>query len=354
MKAQEYSRFEKISRRDRRDIFEIVAEKRGLRSAYVEKDFWVCRVLDILMKEPPYQPKCYFKGGTSLSKGFGLIDRFSEDIDIVFSRAGLAISGDSDPTDPNRKMSATQRKKQLEEVKTKSTDHMRGKLLEKLTKALPNCTVTYEEAEGAVLVAYETACDADDYAKPKIKIEGGARGALVPIVEQSVVPYVQDALTGKQKFDFRINNITMIKPERTMLEKLVAIHAFNSKCAHEDGSKRPMDANRYSRHFYDVARIAPTKHGKKAVKDAELFAHVVSHSAMTFPGGAARYDLAKPDTIAIVPTEAVKKMLEVDYQAMKGMMFGTPPPFSEIMKQLAVIEASLRQLEERQMVLNLV
>ncbi|AGK58261.1 hypothetical protein HYPDE_32943 [Hyphomicrobium denitrificans 1NES1] len=354
MKSEEYARFEKMSRQNRRDIFEIVAEKRSIRAAYVEKDYWVCRVLDILMKERPYIPKCFFKGGTSLSKGFNLINRFSEDIDIVFSRIGLGIDVTNDPTDPNCVMSNTQRKKLIDEVKSKSAGHMRGKLVKKLTNALPKCTVSFDDGDGSVLVGYETVCDTDDYAKPRIKVEGGARGALVPTIEQRVVPYVQDLLTGKQKFDLGIDKITMIRPERTLLEKLVAIHGFNSKCACEDKSKRPRDANRYSRHFYDVACIAPTGHGKKALSDPELFAHVVSHSALTFPSGAARYDLAKPDTIAIVPTKAVQKMLEADYQSMRGMMFGTPPSFSDITKQLAIIEASLRQLEERQMVLDLV
>lgn len=354
MKAEEYARFEKMSRRDRRDIFEIVAEARGIRSSYVEKDYWVRRVLDILMKEPPSRPKCFFKGGTSLSKGFDLIERFSEDIDIVFSRSGLGISGNSDPTDPNVAMSPTQRKKLLEEVKNKSVDHMRGKLITKLTSALPNTSISYDEKEGAVSVAYEAICDVDDYAKPKIKIEGGARGALVPITEQSVSPYVQDVLKGKQKYDLQIDQITMIRPDRTFLEKLVAIHSFNCKCSSEDKSKRPKDANRYSRHFYDVARIAPTRFGKKALKDSELFAHVVSHSALTFPGATCRYDLAKPDTITIVPTKDVRRMLEADYRAMSGMMFGTAPSFDEIMKQLTIIENSLRDLDERQMLLDLV
>ena len=83
MKIEEYERFEKMSRLDRRDIFNSVAEKRGIRSAYVEKDYWVCRALGVLMRQQPYKPKCFFKGGTSLSKGFALINRFSEDIDIA-------------------------------------------------------------------------------------------------------------------------------------------------------------------------------------------------------------------------------------------------------------------------------
>ena len=244
----------------------------------------------------------------------------------------------------------------LEEVKNKSTSHMSGPLVEKLSAALPGCTVEYVEGppEWFVSVAYDAACEKDDYARPTLKVEGGARGALVPTIERGVVPYVQDALEGKKlKFDLRIDKMTMIRPERTMLEKLVAIHGFNSKCASEDASKRPKDANRYSRHYYDVAQISRTPHGQKALNDPDLFAAVVSHSALTFPGSGSRYDLAKPDTIAIVPTGEAQKILERDYASMSGMMFGKTPSFADIMKQLVIIEASMRELEERQMILDL-
>jgi hypothetical protein len=356
MKIEEYEKFEKMPRRDRRDIFDFVAEKRGIRSAYVEKDYWVCRILGVLMKQRPYQPKCFFKGGTSLSKGFDLISRFSEDIDIVFSRSGLGIKDADDPTDPAREMSNTRRKALLEEVKSKSASHMSGPLIEKLSASLPGCKVEYVSGppEWFVSVAYDALCDKDNYARPTIKVEGGARGALIPTVERSVVPYVQDALQGKKlKLDLRIDKMTMIRPERTMLEKLVAIHGFNSKCANKDLSKRPRDANRYSRHFYDVAQIAQTPYGRKALNDPELFAGVVSHSALTFPGSASRYDLAKPDTIAIVPNAEAQKILERDYASMGGMMFGKAPSFEDILKHLVTIEASMRELEERQMILDL-
>ena len=356
MKIEEYEAFEKLSRRDRRDSFEVVAEKRGIRSAYVEKDYWVCRTLGVLMKQRPYQPKCFFKGGTSLSKGFDLISRFSEDIDIVFSRAGLDIKDADDPTDPAREMSKTRRKALLDEVKSKSAAHMSGALVEKLTASHPGCKVQYVDGppEWFVSVEYDAVCEKDAYARPTIKIEGGARGALVPTIERGIVPYVQDALeTAKLNLDLRINKMTMIRPERTMLEKLVAIHGFNSKCANVDPEKRPKDGNRHSRHFYDVAQIAQTTYGTKALNDPELFAGVVSHSALTFPGAGSRYDLAKPDTISIVPTAEVQKMLASDYAAMGGMMFGKAPSFDNIMKQLVIIEASMRELEQRQMILDL-
>ena len=84
---------------DRRDIFEAAARRLDTLPGYVEKDFWVCLVLDLLYHGVPQEhPKLLFKGGTSLSKAFGLIDRFSEDIDLVVHRSGLGFEGQRDPT----------------------------------------------------------------------------------------------------------------------------------------------------------------------------------------------------------------------------------------------------------------
>ena len=99
MTAEAFVSFLALPERDRRDVFTAASRRLDTAPDYVEKDFWVCLVLDLLFNAlPEAHPKLLFKGGTSLSKAFGLIQRFSEDIDLVVHRDALGFAGDRDPT----------------------------------------------------------------------------------------------------------------------------------------------------------------------------------------------------------------------------------------------------------------
>jgi hypothetical protein len=345
MKAEQYSLFEKMPSQDRVDIFSIVAAKRGISPAYVEKDFWVCRVLDVLMREPPFMPKCYFKGGTSLSKGFGLIERFSEDVDIIYSRAGLGYSGDDDPTDLKRQISNKERERQLEALVERAADYTRKGLCEKLQSKLPTCTITVEGLRPEAVTAhvtYPSVFPADGYVAHSVRVEGGARGALTPTIASKVTPYIQEAYPGR--FDLQVDRVTMISPSRTFLEKIIAVHGFNNYRGVEAAQGKAIDANRFSRHFYDLSQLWRTAFSQKALADAELLAHVVEHSRMAFRGGKYRYDLAVPSTMKLTPDPSVQSALKTDYAAMRGMMYGNPPTFDDIMANVSLIENDLRRL----------
>jgi Nucleotidyl transferase AbiEii toxin, Type IV TA system len=341
MSTNDFERFEQETAKDRRELFEVVAQMRSIRPAYVEKDYWVCRVLSVMMREKPFRPKCYFKGGTSLSKGFDLIHRFSEDIDIVFSRDGLGFGGEDDPTDLTRQLSKKQRKKALDALTRASADHMRGPLKSKLEKSIQNCQVITEgDADNStvVLVKYQSVfAKPDEYVAAAVKVEGGARGALTPIVGRAVSPYINGSADG---FDFQVPNISMISPKRTFLEKLVLIHSFN----HKSDDAPALDANRVSRHFYDIAMMYKGRHASDALSDGELLTHVAKHCELVFSSSKARYDLAIPATLRLMPTEAVAKVLENDYAAMSGMMFDNPPTYKFVMEKVQSIEMQVRMM----------
>jgi predicted nucleotidyltransferase component of viral defense system len=90
-----------------RVIYEEAGRRLGLSAGSVEKDLWVCWTLRALFRLPASGPQLTFKGGTSLSKGWNLIDRFSEDIDIVINREFLGFGGADDPQDaPSNKQRA--------------------------------------------------------------------------------------------------------------------------------------------------------------------------------------------------------------------------------------------------------
>ncbi|CAN0513171.1 unnamed protein product, partial [Phaeothamnion confervicola] len=164
------------------------------------------------------RPKLFFKGGTSLSKGFGLIQRFSEDIDIVISRAGLGIRAADDPLHPDH--SKKKREEKAAAATVKCSAHVLGKMREKLEPLLPDCTIEADDGDRdqmSLRIRYPTLLKSDPYLKPWVKVECGARGAYEPDVKRDIVPYIQDELG--QKLDLAIKGVTLITAERTFWEK---------------------------------------------------------------------------------------------------------------------------------------
>ena len=332
-----YSEFDKLKKQDRRDVFEATAERLGTNAQSIEKDLWVCRVIDVLFTGLPPRPKPYFKGGTSLSKGYGLIKRFSEDIDIVLSRKGLGIKGDADPLAPG--LSKKKREKSAKAATEICSKHVLGKMSEQLSELLPNCEISADETDTdrmSLRVVYPSILAKDGYLKPWVKIECGARGAVEPDIKRRIEPYIQ-AEIGK-KYALETDGVTLIRAERTFWEKALILHGIY--CGHrDDANRRPGDNNLISRHYYDVAMMAESAEGKKAIADHELLAKVREHKQALFRRGWEKLDEAVPGSVHLVPQETIRDDLKRDYQAMQGMMFGDAPEFDWIIERLAELEA---------------
>lgn len=269
----DYARFDKLPRRDRLDLFEASAAQLGATSQAIEKDFWVCRTIDALFKGMPKQPKLFFKGGTSLSKGYGLIRSFSEDIDIVLSRSGLRATGENDPFTPG--LSGGKRKLAVERLKKICTDHVQGRMRDRLSPLLPMCEIERDpddSDDASLRVKYPSLLQPDGYLKPFVKIECGARGALEPIQARSIKPYVQDVM--RARLDLSTPAVTLIAARRTFWEKALILHGIH--CGFRDEGKRPSDQNPISRHYYDIAMMADAPEGLKAIKDIELMSESTS------------------------------------------------------------------------------
>lgn len=275
----DYVRFDKLKRQDRLDLFEGTAARLGATSQSVEKDLWVCRTIDALFKGMPIQPKLFFKGGTSVSKGYGLIRRFSEDIDIVLSRSGLRAKGEDDPFTPS--LSASKRKSAVERLLRICSAHVQGRMLERLAPLLPMCSIDPDPDDpdaASLRVKYPSILPADGYLKPFVKIECGARGALEPIQKRPIAPYVQDLIGTR--FNLTTPSVTLIAARRTFWEKALILHGIH--CGFRDGGKRPADQNPISRHYYDVAMMAGAAEGVRAIKDLVLLDEVREHKLLVF------------------------------------------------------------------------
>ncbi len=277
----QFTSFLELPKKERLAVFETSAERLNTLGSYIEKDFWVCYTLDaIYNNRPEDHPRILFKGGTSLSKVFKTIHRFSEDIDIVIFREDLGFEGENDPLNPE--LSRNARKKLVKAINEVASNYITNDLANILKEGLPVCEIEKDpEAEDgmALLVQYPSLYETkgDEYVTSRVKVEGGARSALDPNDIYSTVPYIQDDLEDQ---NFEVTNLRTIAAERTLLEKALILHG--RYCRYRDEKRLLSNQNRLSRHYYDVAMMASTDIAEAAINDKPLFKNVIEHTQILF------------------------------------------------------------------------
>lgn len=342
-----YQAFFTLPAQDRKDAFDAAARRLDTLPGYVEKDFWVCFVLRALYHwRPAGHPGLLFKGGTCLSKAFGLIQRFSEDIDLVVRRDDLGFAGDRDPVCADG-LSKRRRDLLFRELAAACSDYVLGDLKNLLAILID------ETAEGGAVVPDEEDPDRqtlfieypslypnDDlaYVSPRVKVEAGARSALTPGLTCAIVPYVAGELQG---WSLEVDAVGVVAPERTFWEKLLILHG--AYCGYRDAKRLPADRNRVSRHYYDAAMIASTGTGRSALSDNALLDAVRDHNLIAFPRAWKRFEEAVPGSLRLVPQPELRAVIERDYRAMRDMILGDAPDFSWIMEQLRHTETAINQ-----------
>lgn len=333
---------------DRAALFGETAAGRGVADTIIEKDFWVCWSLKRLFGLPKgTRASLVFKGGTSLSKAFGAIRRFSEGIDLSFDRAELGYTGDRDPE--NEGISKKQAARLIDDLVGDVERHIAEKLLPALRAAIVeqlgepvNGKWTLEiDADDAQTVNfhYPTALPAAEYEgmayiTPQVKLEFGARGDPWPTEEKTIRPYAADDYPDF--FEEPDTSVTVLSARRTFWEKATALHAEANRPA---ASPTPQY---FSRHYYDLAMLLDTTEGQAAASDFDLLAQVAKHKAIFFRSGWASYDTARPGTLRLMPDEARIKDLRGDYRAMAPMMFEeAPPSFDGILVKIATLQETI-------------
>lgn len=333
---------------DRAALFGETGAGRGVADTIIEKDFWVCWTLRRLFGLPRGKTATLvFKGGTSLSKAFAAIRRFSEDIDLSFDRAELGYTGDRDPEMVG--VSRKQADRLIEELVADVERHIAKELLPALRAAIAEqlgepangeWTLEIDAADAQTInFHYPTALTATEYKgmayiTPRVKLELGARGDPWPTEEKTIRPYAADDYPDF--FEEPDTRVTVLSARRTFWEKATALHAEAHRPA-----KSPTPQY-FSRHYYDLAMMLDTDEGKAAVRDLEQLAQVVKHKATFFRSGWASYNTAQPGTIQLLPNETRMKDLRADYRAMAPMMFDESPlPFDEMLAKIAAIQKSI-------------
>ena len=338
--------FLQLSAARRHSAFQQVDEKMGLQAVSVEKDLWVCWTLRKLFTLPGVGEHLTFKGGTSLSKAWKLIQRFSEDIDIIVDKEILGFGGQDAP---DKATSNKQRKVRLEKLMESCRLWVQGilqpALAARFKAALGETGWTLEVdpdmPDGqCLLFHYPSVFPAGSagYVRPVVKIELGARSDGWPYELKSITPYVIElfpALDPDAAFPVRV-----LAAERTFWEKACLLH---------EETFRPADKPRkvrMARHYYDLWCLLQAGVGSQALVKKALFQRVAEHRELFFRFSWVDYTTHKPGTFRLVPPAAHRANWRADYQAMLGpMFFGNTPTFEDMMTAAAEFEETFNATE---------
>ena len=306
--------WQQLNIEERLDVLEMTSAKTHLPQLAVEKDWWVTMVLKAL-SATRYFKLMSFKGGTSLSKGWNLINRFSEDIDIAMRREGkFSITSTSG--------------NQLAKVRRVARHYIVRELPGEITAALNKMGIVDFSVEpelartdnngnitelratthpSTIFVRYKSILlEESEYIEPKVKIEMSCLSMDEPVEDKKLRSFMADIL--KEEEDVEVWFPTVL-PTRTFLEKIFLLH--------EEFQKENPRSKRMSRHLYDIEKIMDTHFGK-SITDRELYESVVYHRSIFNKVDGINYDLHNPSTLSFIPPESIIKEWEKDYQHMKN------------------------------------
>ena len=325
-----------LSEEDQKEILSSSAASLGRQASVLEKDIWVCWALQTLFSIPEAHPMA-FKGGTSLSKVYGAIDRFSEDVDVTLDYRHF-----EDEFDPHAKgVSKNQVRKYGERLKGYVKDFAHATIVPALRAGLdelPSASqheIKLDDEGEKIWVTFPSVVEGvDDYLKSNILIELGGRNVIDPNEVHTISPYVQEVTTG---VDYPAAEVVVLSPERTFWEKATLIHVECNR-----GTMKG-SAERLSRHWYDLVKLGQHASGQSAVNNRDLFEDVIRHKKIFFNAGYANYDCCLKGELKLIPDRDMLKSLATDYDKMvsAGMMYESPPSFDEVIEGLEQLEGEI-------------
>lgn len=320
---------------DQLDALQAASNASGRPAHLLEKDIWVVWSLRSLFTSE-HGRHLVFKGGTSLSKAYDVIRRFSEDIDLTYDIRAIApdlIDGRDPPLPSSRSQAARWKDKIADRLDSLLADE----LLPSLAKALASLGASArKEGQEKIFIDYTARVTGTGYVKPTVILEFGARSTGEPHETRWVRC---DAAAHLPNIEFPEANPMVLSPHRTFWEKATAIHVFCRQGTFRGG-------DRFSRHWYDLTRLDATGFVDDAIKRRDIAKNVASHKSIFFAekheGKAIDYQAAVSGGLQLVPEEAkALAALEEDYRRMveDGLLLGEPASFQSLIEQCKAIEA---------------
>ena len=344
------SRWIDNSEADRLYMVNHVSDLKNIDQESVEKDWWVSAVLKALF-ELSISKYMFFKGGTSLSKGWNIINRFSEDIDIALYRDFFLV-------EKGLECAKCSNNNQVKLLRKASRDFIIGELKEELEKKLAEsgliiraeAVMTYSTPEGEKPIDHDTDPtvinvyyksifnNRHNYVKPVVKIEISCLSMREPFEVKRIASLISDSFADDD--NETVADIPTISPSRTFLEK-----AFLLNEEYQRNNPRTL---RMSRHLYDLEKLMDTEYAKAALQDKHLYEEIVAHRKRFYHVGGVDYSLDAPDKIVFCPTGDVLQKMRSDYENMKySFIYGNLLEFDELLKRLEELQERFRCVTSR-------
>jgi predicted nucleotidyltransferase component of viral defense system len=340
--------FAKKPKSEREELFREAANSKSVHFQIIEKDFWVCWTLKRLFSLPNIGEHLIFKGGTSLSKAYHIIERFSEDIDVAIDRSFLGFGQEADLLS----LSSNKRNQTIKDLDNTCKQFVRNKVLSSLQRSFQDefesadfewsLSVAQDDPyEQTILFEYprdrkNSGGNELDYIKPVVRIEMGARPTNEPVQLKQIQSY------ASEEYPIAFNDPTVelviLSGERTFWEKATILHEQYHR------SDDYVSAERMSRHYYDLYKLANSDIAAKALSDRDLLKKVVENKKLFFSRAGANYDDAIIGKLRLVPSAPRITAFERDYKKMEVMFFSTPPRFNDIIETLTELEGKINAL----------
>lgn len=313
-----------LSINERGLLFRETSFKSNISEVIIEKDFWVCFILEHLFNYSRYNDKVFFKGGTSLSKCYNIIKRFSEDVDLILDPSLVGFKD----KDLWLERSNTAQQKFNNKINNETNAFLLYEFIPNIKKELnqrgfENFKLEIDSNDPlSVLFIYDNVHN-NNYIKPEVKLEMGTLAAKIPREIKIVEPYIQKYLKEISNLEF---NVYTIKSIRTFFEKLTILH---------DMANKNNNYNlRYSRHYYDTYMLINAGLVDEANDKLDLLEEVVKFKNKFYYSKRSNMDDILIGKLRLIPNDEAIEVFKKDYMEMKEMFFGETPPFPEILRNL--------------------
>jgi predicted nucleotidyltransferase component of viral defense system len=331
--------FNDLSKKEQLELYQQAHDTLGLSKIIIEKDWWVTTVLRALFSLP-YSENLSFKGGTSLSKCWNLIERFSEDVDIAINREYLGYGGS---------LTKAQISSRLRRA---ACSFVREKLQFDLAKQLednglnPNdfevkvniTTVSTTDPE-IIEVEYSSLFAEENYIKRKVIVEVSGRSMSEPLQAVTLQSMMDEVFTNEE-FTEKPFEVQVVIPQRTFIEKICLLHEEFAK------PQELIRTERMSRHLYDLAQIMDSPVAEKALEDKDLYNSVVEHRRIFIGLKGFDYNTLSPKTISIIPPENIIDLWKADYETMQNtMIYGNSLPFNRLIDKIKQLNEQINRID---------
>lgn len=322
----------KLTDEQRRTVIIQIGHKTDLPIQAIEKDLWITTILQLIFTLP-FAENIVFKGGTSLSKIWNVIERFSEDIDLAIDRKLFDYEGDLT-------------KKEIKKLRKASSLFVKDEFCEQLQKVIIShelqefCLVETEpDGEGdntypeprKIYVYYHSLFDAFEYISPKIVLEVSSRSLIEPTSSNKVKSLISENTSIETSLVDP--EITTVVPEKTFLEKAFLLHELFI-------SNRNMSANRKSRHLYDLEKMMDSDFALQAISNNDLWNAIQHHRSIFTSVSGIDYESDIRSNICLVPPANIIEEWEKDYELMQSaMIYGDSLSFDKLIERIKILES---------------